>query len=222
MSPKKVFDGVFEQGRTLLTKNFVPGNRVYGEKIFAINGAEYREWVPFRSKLGAGIRKGMGFFPFKKGSRVLYLGCAEGTTPSHVSDIIGETGFLVGVDISARSMQKFMRLCGERKNMVPVLADAGKPEEYPVGLKEIRFDVIFEDVAHPMQAEILNRNAEVFLKKGGYALLTVKARSIDSAKNPRIVIEAEAKKIEEKLEILEIISLHPFEKDHALIVCKKK
>ena len=39
----------------------------------------------------------------KPGSKVLYLGAANGTTISHVSDLVGETGIVYGVEISERS-----------------------------------------------------------------------------------------------------------------------
>ena len=66
-----------------------------GEKI------EYRQWNPFRSKLGAAIlvnlmilifyykQSGVGDIYMGPGSKVLYIGAASGTTVSHVSDIVG-------------------------------------------------------------------------------------------------------------------------------------
>ena len=35
----------------LYSKNLVPGNKVYGEKLITYKGQEYREWDPYRSKL---------------------------------------------------------------------------------------------------------------------------------------------------------------------------
>jgi len=54
-----------------------------GEKI------EYRVWNPFRSKLSAAILGGIDQIYMPRGSKVLYLGAASGTTVSHVADIIG-------------------------------------------------------------------------------------------------------------------------------------
>ncbi len=63
------FGGVFTDGNLLLTRNAVPGNRVYGERLFNHRGTEYREWVPNRSKLqhtsSAAVR-----LPFKEDSKV--------------------------------------------------------------------------------------------------------------------------------------------------------
>ena len=46
-------------------------------------------WNPFRSKLAAAIVGGVEQIWMKPGSKVLYLGAANGTTVSHVSDLLG-------------------------------------------------------------------------------------------------------------------------------------
>jgi rRNA 2'-O-methyltransferase fibrillarin len=77
-----------------------PGDSVYGEKRIAIEEGgqnpdgsalktEYRVWNAFRSKLGACIVNGVNNIYMGPGSKVLYLGAANGTTVSHVSDIVG-------------------------------------------------------------------------------------------------------------------------------------
>ena len=50
---------------------------------------EYRVWNAFRSKLGACILNGVNNIYMKPGAKVLYLGAANGTTVSHVSDLVG-------------------------------------------------------------------------------------------------------------------------------------
>ena len=86
------------KGRTfLLTRNLVAGRRVYNEELLIKDGVEYRTWDPFRSKLAAAILKGLAGDVIGAGDKVLYLGTSTGTTPSHVSDIIGEEGLLIGV-----------------------------------------------------------------------------------------------------------------------------
>ena len=50
---------------------------------------EYRQWNPFRSKLGASILGGVKNIYMKPGDKVLYLGASTGTTVSHVSDLVG-------------------------------------------------------------------------------------------------------------------------------------
>ena len=96
---EKKFDGIYSKGRNLYTHAFVDG-RVYGEKLITENGINYREWNPFKSKYCAGLTNGLKENIFFKGATVLYLGSAEGTTVSHVSDIVGEEGNIFCVDLS--------------------------------------------------------------------------------------------------------------------------
>lgn len=51
---------------------------------------DYRIWNAFRSKLAASVLNGIESIYIKPGAKVLYLGAANGTTVSHVSDIVGE------------------------------------------------------------------------------------------------------------------------------------
>jgi fibrillarin-like pre-rRNA processing protein len=99
----------FEDGsERLATRNLTPGKRVYGERLVKWNGVEYREWNPYRSKLAAAIANGLKFVPIQEGTHVLYLGAASGTTPSHISDIVGEKGLIYAVEFSPRVFREFM------------------------------------------------------------------------------------------------------------------
>ena len=63
---------------------------------------------------------------------------------------------------------------------------------------------------------------EHFLKKEGFGILMVKARSIDVAARPRDIFEMSQKELEEGgYQVLENKPLSPFEKDHAAIIVKK-
>ena len=170
MKLKELFPGVYFFKGKILTKNLVPGQKVYGERLFKISGKEYREWNPRRSKLAAALKNGLKYFPFKKESQVLYLGSAEGTTVSHLSDVLEGNGLIAGVDISARVMRKFIMLCEQRKNLLPVMASANKPETYQDFLPE-KVDVLYQDVSQKNQPEIFLKNAQAFLKKGGFGLM---------------------------------------------------
>ena len=70
---------------------------------------EYRVWNAFRSKLGACIVNGVNNIYMKPGSKVLYLGAANGTTVSHVSDLIGEV--IVISKIFFSSFLDWNRIC---------------------------------------------------------------------------------------------------------------
>ena len=62
----------------------------------------------------------------------------------------------------------------------------------------------------------------MFLKKDGYCLLAVKARSVDVSKKPKEIFKEVRKEIEKELTIVDERKLDPFEKDHMFFVCKKK
>lgn len=219
---KQIFSGVFEHNSKIFTKNFVPGAKVYGETLLKESGVEYREWIPWRSKLGAAIKNGLKKLPLNAGNNVLYLGSSEGTTPSHISDIIGKEGLLFGVDVSEKVMRKFVELCEHRENLLPVLADASNPEKYSEELKEVKIDLLYQDISQKNQAEIFNRNARLFLKKGKFGLIAIKAKSISQVKTPKEIFAGEQKEIEKEFKVLQQVLLKPFEKHHCMFLCEKK
>ncbi|MEM4335441.1 MAG: fibrillarin-like rRNA/tRNA 2'-O-methyltransferase [Candidatus Anstonellales archaeon] len=215
---KEKFSGVFEEKKELYTLNMVRGERVYGEKLIVAEGKEYRRWDPFRSKLAAAIKNGLKNFPFSKKTKLLYLGASTGTTVSHLSDIITD-GEIYAVEVSPQAMRSLMEVAEKRENIVPILADARKPESYAeIG----KVDGIYQDVAQPDQDDILILNSKKFLKKGGYAFFCVKSQSIDVTKKPEEVFEDVKRKIEKYFEIEEEIRLEPYDKDHLLLVLRFK
>ncbi len=217
---KDVYWIEFDDGtRKLATVNLVPGTQVYGEKLIRLEDTEYRLWDPYRSKLAAAILRGIKSMPIVEGMRVLYLGAASGTTVSHVSDIIGQSGLAYCVEISSRPLRDLLLVCCRRTNMVPILSDASKPDCY-CSLVE-RVDVIYQDVAQPEQTEILLSNTRAFLRDGGHAIFAIKARSIDVTKEPREIFREEMEKLERELEIVDAKILDPYEKDHAMIFLHK-
>lgn len=205
--------------RKLATANLAPGTQVYGEKLIRLGGTEYRLWDPYRSKLAAVVLRGIKSMPIAEGMRVLYLGAASGTTVSHVSDIIGRSGYVYCVEISSRPLRDLLLVCCRRPNMVPILADASKLDCYR-SLVE-RVDVIYQDIAQPEQTEILLSNTNAFLREGGHAMFAIKARSIDVTKEPREIFREEMEKLERELEIIDAKILDPYEKDHAMILLHK-
>jgi fibrillarin-like pre-rRNA processing protein len=214
---EKIFPGVFRSGNRLLTRNLVPGFRSHSEELVSEGGREYRVWSPSHSKPAAAIAKGLKTFPVKPGSRILYLGVANGNTACFFSDIVGPEGLVYGVEISARSIRDLNPLAMKRKNIIPVLANARLPEKYS-WIEKV--DVVYQDVASSDQSEILVRNCGRFLRKGGYAILAIKSRSIDVTKKPGIVYREELEKLKRHFAILEKKKLDPFEKDHLFVVMK--
>ena len=120
-----------EGEKKLATKNLIPGNQVYNEKLLTVKEVEYRIWNPFRSKLAAAIMNDLKDFPFNQKSDVLYLGVSTGTTISHISDIVGQNGTIFGIEHASRVARDFLdRVASYRKNIVPIIQDARKPEEF--------------------------------------------------------------------------------------------
>jgi fibrillarin-like pre-rRNA processing protein len=220
IGPSKIFEVFQDKKRRIYTKNINPGKKVYDERLIKQEGLEYREWNPKKSKLAASILKGTPNMGIRKGDIILYLGCSTGTTPSHISDILGAEGFLFGLDFAPRMMRDFVFLCEQRKNMTALLEDANHPERYKDRVCKV--DVVYQDVAQRNQSEILLKNCDMFLKDGGYAIIAVKARSVDVTKRPKAVFDQVRKEIERELIIIDYRLLDPFEKDHCMFICKKK
>jgi len=215
--------GVYEAEKgkkKLFTINLAPGKKVYDETLIKDNGVEYRTWNPKKSKLAAAIMKGASQIGIKPGSIVLYLGCASGTTASHVSDIVGKQGFVFALDFAPRVMREMVFVCEARQNIMPIITDANNTESFEKHITIV--DVVFQDIAQKSQAEIFLKNCRKFLKPEGFGLLSVKARSIDVAKKPKKVFEEIRKKLEKELIIVDYRTLEPFELDHCMFICKKK
>jgi len=206
----------------IVTKNLVPGESVYGEKRISVdvgdgNKVEYRVWNPFRSKIAAAIVGGVENIWIKPGSKVLYLGAASGTTVSHVSDIVGETGVVYAVEFSHRSGRDLINVAKKRTNVIPIVEDARYPNKYRMLVGMV--DVLFADVAQPDQARILAINAHHFLKNGGHFVISIKANCVDSTAAPQLVFKSEVQKLQqEQFKPREQITLEPYERDHAVVV----
>ena len=220
---KEIYQATLEDGaQRLATKNLTPGLNVYGERLVKVKGVEYRIWDAFRSKLAAAILKGVQNVPIEPGFKVLYLGAASGTTPSHVSDIVGEAGYVYCVEFAQRSIRDLVNnVAAYRSNISPLLADARMPEKYAMFVSG-KVDSVYCDVAQPEQAKLLADNADVFLKGGGWVMLAVKSQSIDVTMDPDDVYRREADVLRRRgFDVLEVVDLEPFDKAHAMIVAQK-
>ena len=222
---RELFPGIFEdrigKKAMLLTKSHVTEPH-FKERIIESNGTPYREWDPRTSKLAAAIVKGLRERCFREGDTVLYLGASHGVTASYISDILGESGTIVAVDISPRVLRSLVYIAEKRNNIMPVLADAAHPEGYADFIKQA--DVLYQDIAQRNQAEIFMLNADRFLRPGGYALIALKARSIDSVKNPQHVFSEVKKQLLQpahRLKLIDARTLEPFDRDHMFMVFRK-
>lgn len=184
---------------------------VYSERM--LGGA--RVWDPFRSKLAALYHAGTGV-ELDSSLKVLYLGAANGTTVSHVADY---TEVVYAVEFAPRPMQDLIEVARRRKNVIPILADASRPEQYLPLVETV--DLVYQDVAQPDQAAIAIRNG-IFLKPGGFLVLMLKTRSVDVRKDPAAVFEETLSLLEAAgYTVRESVWLVPYHQDHAAIICRK-
>jgi fibrillarin-like pre-rRNA processing protein len=200
----------------IATINLLKGVTLYGEKLIARNGNEYRTWDPFRSKLAAAYINGLQF-DFSNVENILYLGASTGTTVSHLSDIIGYSGKIFAVESSTRVARELIsNVSSKRTNVIPILEDARKPRSY-FSIYD-KMDLVYCDIAQPDQTNIAIDNCKIYLKEGKPMLLVIKTRSIDVTMSPKNVVSQEIKKLENhSFEIEQKMDLAPFDKDHAMI-----
>ena len=201
------------------TENLNPGKRVYDERLYRDRGIEYREWSTTKSKVGAALAKNVCPLKLNKGDYILYLGVASGTTASHLSDIVGDKGLIFGLDVSSRVLRELYFLAHKRKNIIPILADCALPDTYTK--KICKVDFLIQDISQKSQVGIFLKNLK-FLKKGGRAFLSIKARSIDVTKQPRKIFEMVRRQLlEAKMNIIDYKTLDPLELDHCVFVIEK-
>merc|ERR1711861_22128 len=127
---------------------------------------------PFRSKLGAGIVGGIGDM------------------------LIGPEGVVYAVEFSHRSGRDLTNMAKRRPNVVPIVEDARQPQRYRMLVGMV--DVIFSDVAQPDQARIVALNAHMFLKNGGWFIVSIKANCVDSTAAPEVVFASEIDKLKKE------------------------
>jgi len=215
---EEIYPGIYEidlDGQRRIATLPIKPVPVYGERIWQ----GHRIWDPTRSKFAALLlklksRQDLNLFP---DSKVLYLGAAAGTTVSHMSDIVSG-GLVYAVEFSSRSMRDLLRLCEARENIVPILADAARPEMYCALVEPV--DMIYQDVAQRNQAEMATMNAARYLKLGGCLVLMMKTRSIDVNASPIDVYKSEIKELK-GMEVQYAIDLLPYHHDHWAVIAKK-
>lgn len=204
----------------LYSKNLVPGNKVYGEKLITFKGEEYREWDPYRSKLAAMILEKPSVDFLSSELKCLYLGASSGTTISHLSDIVYK-GIIYGVEFAERSMRQLIQNTNNRNNIVPILGDANFPEKYANSVFT-NIDLVYQDIAQPNQAQIAIANCSYYLKDKGTLILAIKSQSIDSVQKPEKIYIQE-KKILEKAgyKMSESFNIHKYAANHIILIAHK-
>ncbi len=165
-------------------------------------------WNPYHSKLSAYLLAGGENWPFKKNSKVLYLGSAEGNTISYLSKIC-KTDTITAVDISAVAMAELLVLAKNKKNIIPCLNDAHFPERYRIQANNP--EIIYQDIAQNDQVDIFIRNFNYFKPK--CAFLMLKTQSI-AGRNKEIFKETETK-LTQLFEKVETVNINKWAKGHS-------
>ncbi len=150
---------------------------------------------------------------FRQDETILYLGASHGVTAKMIADEVKQ-GFVFCLEVSPESMIDLLRVCEENGNMAPMLYDANRPDDYAGKIPKVSF--IYQDLAQKNQAEIFAKNAERFLNDGGRFILIIKARSIDSVRPVKDVVD----EVKHKLRGYSIldVSLERTHKGHHAII----
>ena len=171
------------------------------------NDDKWISWNAYHSKLSAYVLGKGENWPFKKDSKILYLGSAEGNTVGFLSKVC-KNGEIVAIDISATAVAELVNLAEKESNIIPFLGDAHFPEKYQVYTRNP--DILYQDIAQSDQVEIFIRNFKFFRPMCGY--LMIKSNSI-SGKGKNIFEEVE-NTLKKEFACLEIVDIKKWAKGH--------
>ncbi|NQZ85487.1 MAG: fibrillarin-like rRNA/tRNA 2'-O-methyltransferase [Nanoarchaeales archaeon] len=209
------------KGKNIYTKNMFKSVKVYGERLFYFKGFEFREWNPYKSKLCASIVKSDFIdFDLLSNSNILYLGASCGTTVSHISDLNYKKIF--SVEISYEMGIQLVGLSRTRKNIFPIIEDARNVLNIKKLIGSNRIGLVILDIPGKFQVDLINDIAIHILKKHTIIYFSIKLSSINSSKSLREILNIELVKLKEIFDIKNIISLEPFEKNHYMLILRKK
>jgi len=170
-------------------------------------------WNPYHSKLSAYLIAGGKNWPFKKDSRVLYLGSAEGNTVSYLGEVC-KTNTITAVEISPVAMAELLVLAKEKENIIPCLCDAHFPEKYRIQANNP--EIIYQDIAQNDQVDIFIRNCDYFKPK--HAFLMLKSQSISKLNED--IFKITKKRLSEIFEKVEIVNISKWAKGHSAYYMK--
>lgn len=164
-------------------------------------------------KLGAYRTKDGAAWDVAADENVLYLGAAQGVTARWMCGIV-QQGTVVAVEKSPVAGLGLLRTAKQQSNLVPYVGDARQPDAY--GPLVPQLGVLYQDLAQRDQVEILRKNVEAFRPRR--AFLALKARSVAVERSPSDVYKDAADALAEIGEVVDLVELDPYHKDHAMIV----
>lgn len=164
-------------------------------------------------KLGAYRTKDGTLWDVDRDEHILYLGAAQGKTAGWMANSV-PGGSITAIEKSPVAGLALLKTAREVDNLVPFVGDAREPAAYGPLVPEL--GVLYQDVAQKDQVEILLRNVEAFQPRR--AFLALKARSVAVERPPEEIYEEAADQLAGAGEVLDVVELDPFHKDHAMIV----
>jgi fibrillarin-like pre-rRNA processing protein len=206
--------------RVVFTAGLGTPPAVYGERVLARGGTNWRRWDPTRSKLGAALVKGWDDPVPRRGERWLYLGAATGTTASHLADLVGPTGAVYAVERSLRPFTRLIATAERYPNLLPILADARGGEAYLGDVPMV--DGLYVDVAQPDQIEIVLANASLYLRDGGALLFAVKTASMGRERAAKDHLQTVVQRLEADFEVQASLALDPMHRRHYLVGARRE
>ncbi len=189
---------------------------VYGERVLLRpDGVSLRLFEPGRSKLAAGLARGLAGPLPRPGERWLYLGAATGTTASHVADLVGPLGRVYAVEKSLRPFARLLATARRYPNLCPILGDARWTERHLGLIPPVAG--VYADLAQPDQVGIVLANCAEFLRPEGALLLALKTASMGRDATPEEHARAAHRQLAATFDLADPIPLDPFHRRHFLL-----
>ncbi len=176
-----------------------------------------KPWNPFHSKWKAALEKGLDV-KISGHENILYLGASSGTIVEKISN--QTKGIIFAVEKSLKMAIPLVNLAIKKQNIAPLFCDAQNTDYIGKKIKDIKIDILFQDIPSINQIDILNKNSK-FIKEDTKIFLSLKTQSI-SQEDPHDTFKKTSFEIRKNYEIIEAKSLDPFQKKHYFFILKKK
>jgi ubiquinone/menaquinone biosynthesis C-methylase UbiE len=140
-----------------------------------------------------------GMLPLKSRSTVLDLACGKGAYSIFLSEIVGDTGLVYGVDLWEEGLQILGKEIEEKNitNILPILNDATEQieiDDYSVDV--CLMATVLHDFEEMDKSSAVLKQIKTLLKPGGY-LVIIEFKKIEGTPGPPIKIRLSEDEVEE-------------------------
>jgi len=171
MKETRIFQLQIGNEEQLATKNLVEGTKTRKERTVIVNGEEFLEWNPYKSKLAAAIRNGLQILPIIKNSKVVCINPLEESTILHISNIVGSGGTVFIIDDEKNKKSFLNKLVNTHKNIIPIYDTVDELSSSSITGK---VDALYVDIPESEKIEIIVKKYGSLLKNEGFLMLIVK------------------------------------------------